>query len=98
VALALNTEETLGGGRRVIHLLAKLEGQDRIVSTLDYHDGSRGLFQFGDRVELRVNEKAQTGEKPEHLAGRSKRRRERCFEDEATYFVVGSEISGYGRS
>lgn len=97
MARTLNTEETLGRRGGVIHLLAELEGEDRIVSTLDYHHGSPDLFQFGNRVELRVNEKAQAGEKPEHLAGRSRRRRKRCFEDERTYFVMGSDIGGYGR-
>jgi hypothetical protein len=98
VAFALNPQKALGGVRGAIDLPAEFKRQDGIVSTLDHHDGSRDLFQAGNGVELRVNEKAKAWQKPKHFPGSTRRRRERCFEDEASNFVVRGKVGGYGRS
>src|SRR5215469_2714812 len=95
MAFAFNPQKALGWGRCTIHLLAEFKRQDGVVSTLDYHDGRGDFFQFGNRVELRVNEKAKTGEKPKQFAGSSRRRRQWRLENEATNFVASGEVSGY---
>lgn len=98
VAFAFNPQKALGRARGTIDLLAELKRQDGIVSTLDHHDGSRDLSQAGNRVELRVNEKAKAWQKPKHFPGGPRRRRKRCLEDEASNFVLGGEVGGYDRS
>ena len=66
------------------------------MGALDYQDGHGDLFQFGNRVELGVNQKAHAGKKPKQFASGSRRRRKGCLEDEAAYLSAGSKVGGYG--
>src|SRR5215469_12021148 len=98
MTLSLNPQRSFGQRRGVIHLLAELEGKDRVVGALDYHNRCSDSFQFGNCVELRVDEKVHAGKKPKQFAGRSRRRGKWCLKDEATNLPVCSEVSGYGRT
>ena len=98
MTIPFNPQRAFGEGCCVINLLAELEGQDGVVSALDDHDRRGDVFQFGNGVELRVNEKVHAGKKPKQFAGRSGRGGKGCLEDEATNLAVGSEVGCYGRS
>ena len=97
MTLPLNPQKSFGHGRGVIHLLAELEGKDRVVGALDYHNRRGDSFQFGNRVELRVDQKVHARKKPKQFAGRWGRRGKWCLKDEATNLAVCSEVGGYGR-
>src|SRR5215469_167819 len=97
MTLPLNPQRPFGQGRGVIHLLAKLEWKDRVMGALDYHDRRGNSFQFGNCVELRVDEEVHAGKKPKQFAGRSGRRGKWRLKDEATNLAVCSEVGGYGR-
>ena len=97
MTLPLNPQRAFGEGCCVINLPAELERQDGVVGALNYHDRRGDFFQFGNRVELRVNEKVHAGEKPKQFAGGSRRRRKGRLEDEATNLAVGSKVGGHGR-
>ena len=78
-----------------VHLLAELERDDWIVDTMDDENGCRDLHQIGFRVELAVNQKAQTGKKPINFAGHTSCGGERRFEDDSADYTISSKMSGH---
>ena len=57
VTFAIDPRKTFGRWRGVVNLLAKLEGQDGVLCTVNDQDRRGDMSQFGYRIKLGVNEK-----------------------------------------